>query len=69
MIERRKRPGGLRNPPGGRPAKGNTRLVCYVQPRTRAYIDAEVERRGCTLGQVIDRLVSAAEDGPPMARD
>ena len=50
-----KKIGGRREPPGGRPPKGNIRLVCYVQPKTRAAIDEEAERDGVTLGEVIDR--------------
>ncbi len=53
----RKRPGGRREPPGGRPPKGNSRLVCYVKPETRSYIDSEAEKTGATLGEIVDRLV------------
>ncbi len=56
-----KKPGGRREPPGGRPPKGNIRLVCYVQPKTREYIDGESARTGDTLGQVIDRLVARSD--------
>lgn len=55
MTTKRKGPGGRREPPGGRPPKGNIRLVCYVQPETRAAIDEEAEREGTTLGEVVDR--------------
>jgi hypothetical protein len=55
-MEKRK-VGGRREPPGGRPPKNNKRLVCYVQPHTREFIDNEAERTGDTLGQVIDQLV------------
>lgn len=55
MTDKPKKIGGRREPPGGRPPKGNVRLVCYVQPETRAAIDEEAEREGLTLGQVIDR--------------
>lgn len=68
MTTQRKRPGGRREPPGGRPPKGNIRLVCYVQPETRKYIDNEVERTGETLGQVIDRLASAVGIEPTTPR-
>lgn len=57
MTDRPKRVGGRREPPGGRPPKGNVRLVCYVQKHTREFIDNEAERTGDTLGQVIDHLV------------
>jgi hypothetical protein len=50
----RKRIGGRRDPPGGRPPKGNIRLVCYVQPKTRKAIDEWAAREGLTLGQVVD---------------
>ena len=42
---------------GGAPKKGNVRLVCLVQPATRALIDGESERTGETLGEVVDRLL------------
>lgn len=60
-MSNRKRPGGRREPPGGRPPKGNARLVCYVQPHTRKYIDEEAERLEMTLGEVIDQLVLQVE--------
>lgn len=60
MTTPKKKPGGRREPPGGRPPKGNTRLVCYVQPHTRKFIDEEAERTGDTLGQVVDQLVLKA---------
>ena len=57
MTDKRKRPGGRREPPGGRPPKGNIRLVCYVQPETRKLIDDEAAQSGETLGEVVDRLI------------
>ena len=52
-----KKIGGRREPPGGRPPKGNVRLVCYVQPETREAIDEWAAREELTLGEVVDRLV------------
>lgn len=63
MTVPKKKTGGRREPPGGRPPKGNTRLVCYVQPHTRAFIDSEAEKTGDTLGQVIDYLVKELKNG------
>lgn len=57
-----KKPGGRREPPGGRPPKGNSRLVCYVQPETRKYIDGEADRLGMTLGEIVDQLVRNMAD-------
>lgn len=54
----KKKRGGRREPPGGAPRKGHVRLVCYVQPETRALIDAESARTDETLGQVVDRLLA-----------
>lgn len=65
MTDRPKRRGGRREPPGGAPVKGNVRLVCYVQPATRAVIDAEVARTGETLGQVVDRLIGSVIGSEP----
>lgn len=62
MSVPRKRVGGRREPPGGRPPKGNIRLVCYVQPETRKAIDEWAAREGLTLGQVIDRLVGGKDN-------
>lgn len=63
MADRpKKRVGGRREPPGGRPPKGNVRLVCYVQPETRKLIDGESERTGDTLGQVVDRFLVRRTD-------
>ena len=61
-VTTRKKIGGRREPPGGRPPKGNIRLVCYVQPETRAAIDKEAEQGEITLGEVIDRLVKGQAD-------
>lgn len=52
----RKKTGGRRQPPGGRPPKGNSRLVCYVKPETRKAIEKEADRIGATLGEVIDQM-------------
>jgi hypothetical protein len=52
----KKKPGGRREPPGGRPPKGNSRLVCYVQPQTRKAIEDEAEELGATLGEVVDQM-------------
>lgn len=60
MTAPKKRAGGRREPSGGRPPKGNVRLVCYVQPETRKAIDEWAERGGLTLGQVVDRFVKIA---------
>lgn len=62
MTNRPKKVGGRREPPGGRPPKGNVRLVCYVQPETRKAIDEEAEREELTLGQVVDRLVTKGSE-------
>jgi len=59
-----KKIGGRREPPGGRPPKGNIRLVCYVQPETRKAIDEEAKREGLTLGQVVDRWMDRQGDQP-----
>lgn len=56
MTTPKKKPGGRREPPGGRPKKGNTRLVCYVQPQTRTAIEEEAARLGATFGEVIDHM-------------
>lgn len=61
-AERPRKRGGRREPPGGAPVKGNVRLVCYVQPHTRAEIDKIAEQEGLTLGQVVDRLVKTDQE-------
>lgn len=60
---KQKRPGGRREPPGGRPPKGNIRLVCYIKPETRNVIDRVSAGWGVTLGEVLDAIVA------PMVRD
>jgi hypothetical protein len=56
MTTPKKKVGGRREPPGGRPPKGNSRLVCYVQPQTRKAIEEEAEKLGATFGEVIDQM-------------
>lgn len=56
MTDRPKR-GGLREPPGGRPSKGNVRMVCYVPPSILEEID---KRRGeLTRGEFVTGLVKS----------
>lgn len=55
MTKKPKR-GGRREPPGGRPTKGNVVLHCYVKPETVKKIK-EVQQSDETLGEVIDRIV------------
>lgn len=57
-----KKTGGRREPPGGRPPKGNIRLVCYVQKETREKIDEAAQSEGMTLGEVVDALVNRLID-------
>jgi hypothetical protein len=47
--------GGRRDPPGGRPPKGNERFVCYIPP----YIIEEIDKSRGTLtrGEFIAGLV------------
>lgn len=55
MTDRRK-PGGRRNPPGGRPPKGNVKFYCYVQPGIVETIDQE--RGTLTRGEFLTLLVA-----------
>lgn len=57
MAERPKR-GGRREPPGGRPPKGNVKFFCYLHPDTVKAIDRQ--RGKLTRGEFITRLVSDA---------
>lgn len=41
MTTRRKGPGGRREPPGGRPTKGNVKFYCYLPPDAIALFDKE----------------------------
>jgi len=65
MTTPKKKPGGRREPPGGRPPKGNTRLVCYVQPQTRKAIEEEAEQSGMTFGEVVDQWMKHRSAGEP----
>lgn len=56
MTEPKPKPGGLRNPPGGRPRKNNVVLHCHVPPFILEEID---EHRGAlTRGEYITMLVT-----------
>jgi hypothetical protein len=50
------KPGGLRNPPGGRPPKGNVKWFCYLDPGIIETIDQE--RGALTRGEFITMLVA-----------
>jgi len=54
MTDRPKR-GGRRQPPGGRPPKGNVKLACYVKPETLKEIDKEADRYSMTRGEIVER--------------
>ena len=60
MSERPKL-GGRREPPGGRPPKGNVKFYCYVQPRTVETIDRA--RGELTRGEFITMLVEVYKAG------
>lgn len=55
MTTRRK-PGGRREPPGGRPPKGNVKFYCYLQPGLVETIDQE--RGALTRGEFLTLLVA-----------
>lgn len=63
------KPGGLRNPPGGRPPKGNVELKCYVKKETREKIKEMSKSQEMTLGEVVDFLVSVAANVAAPAED
>lgn len=58
--EVRSTPGGRRNPPGGAPTKGNTKLVCYVKPATLAAIETEKHEKE-PMGEALDRIIQRIE--------
>jgi hypothetical protein len=58
-----KKRGGRREPPGGRPSKGNVKLCGYVKPETRAVVERVAGGWGVSLGEVLDAIIA------PMVRD
>lgn len=56
MTTRRKGPGGRREPPGGRPPKGNVKFYCYVDPGIVKTIDEE--RGALTRGEFVTMLIA-----------
>lgn len=55
-MTERKKPGGRREPPGGRPPKGNVKFYCYVQPGIAKTIDQE--RGTLTRGEFLTLLIA-----------
>jgi hypothetical protein len=49
MANKPKKVGGRREPPGGRPPKGNVKFYCYIKPDAIEQFDKE--RGGLTRGE------------------
>lgn len=56
MTDRSKKIGGRRQPPGGRPPKGNVKFYCYVQPGIVETIDQE--RGALSRGEFLTMLIA-----------
>lgn len=62
MTEGKRKPGGRREPPGGRPRKNNVELKVYVKKATREKIVNAAQSEGLTLGEVVEYLVDGRLD-------
>ena len=65
-MTNRPKVGGRRQPPGGRPPKGNVKFYCYLQPAIVAAIDQE--RGELSRGEYITLLVETRTPPPRGAR-
>jgi len=56
------KPGGRREPPGGRPRKHNVELKVHIKKEVREKIVSAAQSEGLTLGEVVEYLVDGRLD-------